>query len=233
MTTEYQISLRSVSIVQNTCRYADSWLCSYYLRSTRLYLQWGMQRTKQRIWNASVPGTGYICPHLLQVSTIFQDNFNRAWDVITTAGYTRAHRSDSRKLKVLRYKTLSNKFAGMRTESQLRTQPRTRRTGFWLHKPWTPNGTNCFIPRQHHAGNRLRKTFFLRNLSVFAVLVNRNVFRSLLRHTYGVLWRVPSPPHGLYPHRTTTQTHHGQTNTHALSGIQTRDPLYEISRPAV
>jgi hypothetical protein len=46
-----------------------------------------------------------------------------------------------------------------------------------------------------------------------------------------LLGRVNSSLQGLYLHRT-TQHRKTRTNIHALSGIRTRDPAYERSRPA-
>jgi hypothetical protein len=54
---------------------------------------------------------------------------------------------------------------------------------------------------------------------------------NLFRHMVGLLGRVISPSQGLYLHRT-TQHRKTRTNIHALSGIRTRDPVYERSRPA-
>jgi hypothetical protein len=51
------------------------------------------------------------------------------------------------------------------------------------------------------------------------------------RHMVGLLGRVISSSQRLYLHRT-TQRRQTRTNIHALSGIQTRDPVYERSRPA-
>jgi hypothetical protein len=50
-------------------------------------------------------------------------------------------------------------------------------------------------------------------------------------HTVGLLGRVISSSQGLYLHRT-TQQRQTRTNIHALSGIRTRDPVYERLRPA-
>jgi hypothetical protein len=55
-------------------------------------------------------------------------------------------------------------------------------------------------------------------------------FPNLFRHTAGLLGQVISSLQGLYLHRT-TQHRNTSTNIHALSGIRTRDPVYERSRP--
>jgi hypothetical protein len=51
------------------------------------------------------------------------------------------------------------------------------------------------------------------------------------QHMVGLLGRVTSSLQGLYLHRT-TQQRQTRINFHALSGIRTRDPVYERSRPA-
>jgi hypothetical protein len=56
-------------------------------------------------------------------------------------------------------------------------------------------------------------------------------FPNLFRHMVGLLGRVISSSQGLYLHRT-TQHRKTWTNIHALSGIRTRDPVYERSIPA-
>jgi hypothetical protein len=56
-------------------------------------------------------------------------------------------------------------------------------------------------------------------------------FPNLFRHMVGLLGRVISPSQGLYLYRT-TQHRKTRTNVHALSGIRTRDPVYEKPRPA-
>jgi hypothetical protein len=50
------------------------------------------------------------------------------------------------------------------------------------------------------------------------------------RQTLGLLERVISSSQVLYLHRT-TQHRQRRTNIHVLSGIRTRDPVYERSRP--
>jgi hypothetical protein len=50
------------------------------------------------------------------------------------------------------------------------------------------------------------------------------------RHMVGLLGRVISSSQGLYLYRT-TQHKKTRTNIHAISGIQTHDPVYERSRP--
>jgi hypothetical protein len=50
------------------------------------------------------------------------------------------------------------------------------------------------------------------------------------RQLVGLLGRVISPPRGLYLQRT-TQHKKTRTNIHALSGIQTRDPLIQAAKP--
>jgi hypothetical protein len=56
-------------------------------------------------------------------------------------------------------------------------------------------------------------------------------FPNLFRHMVGLLGRVISSLQGLYLHRT-TQHRKTRTNIHALTGIRTRDPMYERSMPA-
>jgi hypothetical protein len=62
---------------------------------------------------------------------------------------------------------------------------------------------------------------------------NSEFFSEIMNHrqTVGLLGRVISLSQGLHLHRT-TQHRQTRTNIHALSGIRTRDPVYERLRPA-
>jgi hypothetical protein len=70
--------------------------------------------------------------------------------------------------------------------------------------------------------------FRIRPCGLFKFRVTSEIMNN--RHVVGLLERVISSTQGLYLHRT-TQHRETRTNIHALSGIRTRDPVYERSRP--
>jgi hypothetical protein len=59
---------------------------------------------------------------------------------------------------------------------------------------------------------------------------SRIITSEIINHRQ-MVGRMISLSQGLYPHRT-TQHRQTRTSIHALSGIRTRDPVYERSRPA-
>jgi hypothetical protein len=77
-------------------------------------------------------------------------------------------------------------------------------------------------------------SFFLSLLLIMLVgLFQFRIISEIMYHrqTVGLLGRVISPSQGLFLHRT-TQRRQTRTNILALSGIRTRDPVYERSRSA-
>jgi hypothetical protein len=86
----------------------------------------------------------------------------------------------------------------------------------------------------------VRLTVLLENLLFFNLLLIRScglfqfrITSEIMNHQHmvGLLGRVISSSQGLYLHRT-TRDRETRTNIHTLSGIRSRDPVYERSRPA-
>jgi hypothetical protein len=69
---------------------------------------------------------------------------------------------------------------------------------------------------------------FIRPIGLFQFRIISEIMNN--RQTVGLLGRVISSSQGLYLHRT-TQQRQTMTNIHALSGIRTRDPVYEHQGP--
>jgi hypothetical protein len=79
--------------------------------------------------------------------------------------------------------------------------------------------------KQRHFSHLLR----IRPCGLFQFRITSEIMNH--RHMVGLLGRVISSSQGLYLHRTTKHKQR-RANIHALSGIRTRDPVYERSRPA-
>jgi hypothetical protein len=73
--------------------------------------------------------------------------------------------------------------------------------------------------------------FLLRNrpIDLFQFRITSEIMNN--RHSVGLLGRVISSSQGFYLHRT-TQHRQTRTHIHVISGIRTRDPVHEHSRPA-